>query len=209
MCRAGYWRPLLTNRPAKPPESNKPFWAYLLIVIAIIAAAALMELAMGRTPISKSGTIKLWVSETNSAETSQQIADWYSVTHITHGIILYGLIWLVSRGRLSMGRCLVLAVFAESAWEVLENSDFIINRYREATISNGYYGDSILNSMSDILCCLTGFLLARYLPLRATLVLVVVFEVGLAFAIRDNLTLNIIMLVHPFEAIKVWQMGAG
>lgn len=164
---------------------------------------------MGRTPISKSGTIRLWVSETDGPETSQQLADWYSFTHITHGILLYGLIRLLSRGQWPVGRCLVMAVFIESAWEVLENSDFIINRYRAATISNGYFGDSILNSMSDILCCLSGFLLARYLPPRVTVALIVVLEVGLAIAIRDNLTLNIIMLIHPIDAIKHWQMGAG
>ena len=105
-----------------------------------------------------------------------------------------------------MGCCLVLAVFAESAWEVLENSDFIINRYREATIGQGYTGDSIANSVADVACCALGFMLARKLGLRGSVVLFVVVEVGLALSVRDNLTLNVLMLIHPVESIKAWQM---
>jgi hypothetical protein len=174
----------------------------------ILAVAAAIEFCMGRIPISKSGTIRLWVSQTNGPETSQQIADWYSVTHVLHGIILYGLIHLASRRKWPMGVCALLALGAEAGWEVLENSPFIINRYRAETLATGYVGDSILNSMCDIGFCMLGFELARRLPARVTVLLVVAAEVGLAIAIRDNLTLNVLMLIHPVEAIKRWQMGA-
>jgi hypothetical protein len=184
-------------------------WGYVLVGLGVVMATGVVEWGMGRTVLSKSGAIYLWIKETNSAETSQQLADWYSFTHIIHGILLYGLIWLVTGRKVSVGPRLLLAVVAECAWELLENSDFIINRYREATVSNGYYGDSVLNSVADILFCAGGFLMARLLPVRVTILLVVVMEIGLAWAIRDNLTLNIIMLLHPFSGIKQWQMGAG
>ena len=185
-----------------------PLIAYVLIAAGIIALAALIEYEMGRIPICKCGHIRLWVGKVNSPENSQQIADWYSFSHIIHGFILYGLCRLIGRKKLPLGLCLVIAVSAEATWEVIENSSFVIERYRAATMSLDYYGDSILNSMSDILFCVLGFFLAAYLPVWVTLALVVVMELGVLYAIRDNLTLNIIMLLHPFQAIKHWQMRA-
>ena len=183
-------------------------WFWVVIGLAVMCIAGGIEYAMGRVPICKCGYVRLWVGQTNSAENSQQIADWYSFSHIIHGIALYGILYLLGRRRWSLGLRLLLMVIAEASWEVVENSSFIIERYRHATISLDYYGDSILNSMSDILFCVMGFVMARYLPVWASITLVLVIEIGLAVAIRDNLTLNILMLIHPFQAIKRWQMGS-
>ncbi|MDB5290473.1 MAG: hypothetical protein JWL69_1714 [Phycisphaerales bacterium] len=186
-----------------------PFWGHLLIAVGIMAVAAFIEYEMGRLPMCKCGYIRFWVGDVNSSENSQQIADWYSFSHIIHGFALYGIMRLIGRRKWPIGLCLVLAVFVEASWEVLENSSFIINRYRNSTMSLDYFGDSILNSMSDILFCVLGFFLAARLPVWVTVALVVVMEIGVGYAIRDNLTLNIIMLIHPSEAIRHWQMGRG
>jgi uncharacterized protein DUF2585 len=184
--------------------------AYLLLSLAVIVSAGIIEAAMGRVLICKCGRVRLWVGQVNSSENSQQIADWYSFSHIIHGFVLYGIFHLVGRRRgWPVGLCLLLAVGVEAGWEVLENTPLIINRYRAHTMSLDYYGDSILNSMCDILFCVLGFALARRLPVWVTVGLIVVMEVGVGLAIRDNLTLNIIMLIHPFEAIKHWQMGGS
>ncbi len=186
---------------------------FYLLAAAICIVTAMIELSLGRVVISKSGLILLWVGDIKSAETSQQILDWYSFSHFIHGILLYALIRtlspLVSRRRWSVGASFAAAIFIEASWEVLENSSFIINRYRTETIALGYTGDSILNSMSDIACCAMGFAIARRLPWRITVALVLLMELGVGYAIRDNLLLNIIMLICPFDAIKQWQMGAG
>lgn len=182
-----------------------PWLRPALITAGIILLAACIELAMGRVLISKSGRILLWVGSVNSAENSQQLSDWYSLSHILHGFILYGLLRLVGRGRWGTGMCVVMAICVEASWEVVENTSFVINRYREETISLDYYGDSVLNSMSDMLFCLAGFALAAWLPVWSTVTLAVVIELVMLYVIRDNLTLNIIMLLHPFEAIKHWQ----
>jgi hypothetical protein len=185
-----------------------PHWGYFVAGAAIFALAAVIEYKMGRLLISKSGRILLWVGNTGSSENSQQLFDWYSFTHIIHGFALYGLLHLIGRGKWPMALRLVMAIFLEASWEVVENSSFIIDRYRESAIAAGYFGDSILNSMSDILCCGLGFVIAAWIPVRLTVALILIIEFGLAWAIRDNLTLNIIMLIHPFPAIKHWQMNA-
>jgi hypothetical protein len=180
---------------------------HALLVIAVILVTAVIEYAMGRTPISTSGTIRLWVGDIHSPELSQQIADWYSFSHVLHGFLFYALWHLLGRGKWRPDVCLVLTALAESGWEILENTPFIIERYRSATAAQGYVGDSILNSMSDILFCLAGHLLAKRLPVRWTIGLFVGIELMLLFTIRDNLTLNILMLIYPLEAIKRWQLG--
>ena len=174
-----------------------PTFAVFVVAIAIL-------FAMGRPPICTCGHITLWVSSAASPETSQMLADWYSASHIIHGFLFFGLLWLIAR-RVPVGIRLAVATFVEAGWEIAENSPWIIDRYRSATAAIGYSGDSILNSASDIAMMVVGFLLARRLPLWASATFVVILELIPLFVIRDNLTLNVIMLLHPSDAIRQWQ----
>jgi hypothetical protein len=176
--------------------------AILLLVIAVAG----LELAMGRTAVYTRGPIRLWSGDINSAENSQQLFDPYSFTHVSHGVVFYALTRVALGPQRVMLRA-IAAIAAEAAWEVYENTDTVINRYRTATIALGYYGDSVVNSVFDIVACGLGFVLAWKLPPRVTVAGVIVLEIALALAIRDNLTLNIVMLLHPVEAIRRWQLG--
>jgi uncharacterized protein DUF2585 len=187
--------------------ATRRWWAYGIAAIVVVCAAASIEFAIGRVPICRCGYVKLWQGIVNSSENSQHISDWYTFSHIIHGIGFYFLLWLVARWWMPLGVRFVLAVLLEAAWEVFENTPFVINRYRAATISLDYYGDSIINSMSDIVSMMCGFWIARRAPLWLSVGLVIALEVMVALIIRDNLTLNILMLIHPFEAIKRWQLG--
>ena len=175
---------------------------------ALIAAAAVTLLSMGQVPICKCGYVKLWHGVVFSSENSQHISDWYTPSHVIHGFAFYGLLWLVGR-RWPLGLRLVLAIVIESAWEIFENTDMVINRYREVTISLDYFGDSVLNSVCDILAMVAGFVIASRLPVWLTVALVVALELIVLYFIRDNLTLNIIMLLYPLDAIKNWQAAAS
>lgn len=176
----------------------------ILAAMIIVALAAGIEFWMGRSIFGPDGKFGWWDGNIWSSENSQRFADAYSFSHIIHGIAFYALAWLLLR-KLPLRYRFLVAILLEALWEILENSSIIINRYREVTISLGYFGDSILNSMSDILMMALGFILASRARVWVTVFVVIALEVICLFWIRDNLILNIIMLIFPIDAIKVWQ----
>jgi hypothetical protein len=178
------------------------------IFVAVLVLTAGVELWMGRSPLGPDGKFGWWEGNIWSSENSQRLADPYSFSHIVHGILFYAMLRLVAP-KLPVRQRLLIGLAFEAGWEMLENSPLIINRYREATISLGYVGDSVLNSLSDILMMTIGFLFAFRVPWRFSLAAVILMEAGCALWVRDNLTLNIIMLIHPFDAIKHWQMAGA
>lgn len=178
---------------------------FSVVIAAVMTAIFIFILfAMDRPPICACGEVKLWHGIVQSSENSQHIADWYTPSHIIHGFIFFGLGRLLLK-RWPLGLALCAAIFVEGAWEILENSPVIIDRYREVTISYGYAGDSIINSVFDMVWMILGFFLASRLPWKLTIAIALLFEVFTAYVIRDNLALNILMLVAPIEAVKDWQ----
>ena len=178
----------------------------MMAALFILIATAAVLLAMGRPAICTCGTVELWVNEGDSPKTSQMLADWYSPSHIIHGFLFYAGLWLLARRLPVEGRFLI-ALLLEVGWELLENTDWAIQRYREATIAIGYTGDSVLNVMSDIAMMAAGFWLARKLPVWLTIALAIALEAAALVAVRDNLTLNVWMFLFPTDAIRAWQAG--
>ncbi len=193
----------MTSHPTTPPSANN-LWPVLAIVASFIAAAILLHLE-GRLWICACGHVQIWAGKVCSSDNSQHFLDPYSFTHVLHGFLFFWLIVWLAR-RLTPGWQLALAIAAEAAWEVFENTNFIIDRYRSTTAALGYTGDTVVNSFGDILCCLVGFLIAQRLGLRRSLIAFLVLEFVLIVWIRDSLLLEILMLVFPVDAIKGWQM---
>jgi hypothetical protein len=187
---------------AMPAAFRRPKPLVALVVVLALSVAFL--LAMGRPPICTCGTVELWGR--SGPTQSQMLADWYSPSHIVHGFLFYAILHVLFRG-MTVERRFAMALLVEAAWEIIENTPMVIDRYREATIALGYAGDSILNSASDIAMMAVGFLAARRLPVWASVVAVVILEVVPLIVIRDNLTLNVWMLLAPSDAIRAWQAG--
>lgn len=191
------------------PSSWSP-WSrrWLLAAVALFVVQLAVLYAMGRIPICECGYVKLWEGGVNSSGNSQHLSDWYTPSHIIHGFLFYGLAWLLFR-RAPLTARLSLAVLIEAAWEVLENTPMVIDRYRTATMALGYTGDSILNSAMDTIFMALGFLAAARLPVWLTVAIAVGFELLTGWIIRDNLILNVLMLLWPVDAVREWQAGLG
>lgn len=183
--------------------------AQLAAVAAVIIIAGAVLRLMGHPLICKCGYVSLWHFDVMSAENSQHLIDWYTPSHIIHGFLFYWLLWLASRylSPMSFGLRLVVAVAIEASWEVIENTDWVINHYREMTISLDYYGDSVINSVMDILFMILGFFLAAWWPVWLTIIAGIALELSVGAAIRDNLTLNVLMFFWPLESVLHWQQG--
>lgn len=181
------------------------------IALGIVALTAVILLALGRTPICKCGYVEFWHGIVRDSGNSQHLTDWYTPSHVIHGFLFYMGTWLIGlvRGkRLPLGLAFLLALGAECAWEIVENTSLIIDRYRATNIALDYYGDSVINSVSDIVMMIVGFWLARIWPVWLTIVVALAMEAVVGYWIRDNLALNIIMLIHPIPAIDQWQAGS-
>jgi hypothetical protein len=199
---------------AKASAMNRllPHRRALIATLLLVLAAGAVLLAMGRNPICECGTVKLWHGVVQSSENSQHLTDWYAPSHFTHGLIMYFFAWLLwKRWRLFGGKpirwALPIAVLVEAAWEITENTPMVIDRYRAVTVSWGYSGDSVVNSLGDIGWMIVGFLAAARIPAWASVALALFLELLTLYTIRDNLTLNVVMLFWPIEAIRQWQGG--
>jgi len=193
----------VTVEAASPP-ARWSWRIWVLVGFGIVALQAATLLALGQPPICTCGTIKFWHGLVLSAENSQQLTDWYTFSHVIHGFGFYLLLWLIAP-RAPFGVRLVVALGLEAGWEIFENTPFIIDRYRQQALAQGYIGDSVINSVFDTLAMALGFVLARILPAWVTVALALTMELFVGAMIRDNLTLNIIQLLYPSAAISSWQ----
>ncbi len=193
------------TRAALRDSLARRVWPWLAVA-AVLAAAAFRLRAQGRLWLCSCGRFRVWLGDAWGSETSQQLFDPYSFTHVLHGFAFAGLLALVLP-RAGWRWRLALAVAAEAAWEVFENTEFVINRYREATAALGYTGDTVVNSLGDVLASAAGVLLARRLGLVRSLAVFALTEAVLLFWIRDSLLLNIIMLIYPLDSVRRWQTG--
>lgn len=178
-----------------------------IVIILVLQAVVLYDL--GHPLICDCGYVKIWDNVIEGSENSQHIFDWYTLSHIIHGFIVYFLLWLAGlrkRGW-SIGALFLMALLISAGWEMFENTQFVVARYQEATISSNYYGDSIINSLMDSVSMLFGFWLAWRLPVDMVIILAILMELTAAAVIHDNLILNIIMLAYPFQSILQWQTG--
>lgn len=175
-----------------------------LVSFLLIVGMAVALWIMGRDIICPCGTIKLWGGGAPLEESSKHILDWYAPSHLIHGFLFYGLLWLVAR-RVPLGWKLVIAIVIEGAWEIAENTDAVIQAYRELPAGAGYSGDSILNSVVDVFAMIVGFFMAKALPIWASIAIIVGFEILTISLIRDGLALNVLMLLYPIEAVADWQ----
>lgn len=180
------------------------FKSAAFVGLLLILLAASIEAAMGRSMFGPDGAFGWWDGNIWGAENSQRVADIYSLTHFLHGIIFYFLLWLVAR-KLPVPARLLLAIAIEGAWEIAENSPIIIDRYRAVTVSLGYVGDSVLNSACDVVFMAFGFLFASRVMASISVATILASELFCLWLVRDNLALNIIMLIHPIESIRLWQ----
>src|SRR3989344_797610 len=177
-------------------------------ILAILLITGGIELYMGRLPFGPDGRFGWWEPSVWSSENSQRVTDAYTFSHLIHGMLFYAFLWLVAR-KMPLRYRLLIAMLMEAGWEILENSPIIINRYREVTISLGYVGDSVLNSLSDIIMVAIGFVFSWRAPVWASVLAIIAMEIGTLLWVRDNLTLNVVMLAHPIDAIRLWQMGGA
>lgn len=178
-----------------------------LIFLCLSALMAAVLYLMGRNLICPCGYVDLWAGpKIPATESSQHLFDLYTPSHVIHGLLFYAGLWLVLR-RLPLDGRLAIALLIEAGWEILENSSIVIERYRTVTVSSDYNGDSVVNSLADLLAMTVGFYLARRLPVWASAALIIGFEVLTAWLIRDGLALNVLMLLWPSETILQWQQG--
>jgi hypothetical protein len=196
----------MSLRPNSDPDRRSELVRIGLVIAAILVFATVALRLEGRRWWCRCGRIMPWSGKIHSEHNSQHLVDPYSFTHMEHGLLLYALLRPFA-GRLKPGSRFILAIALEALWEVVENSPAVVDRYRQATIALGYVGDSVVNSLGDITACAIGFFLAQRLPARWSIALLIAVEAALLAIYRDNLALNVLMLVYPLESVKTWQMG--